>query len=361
MKKTLVLMAALLLTTTLLTNCSDDKPDTSEQGLYVGIIGFNKELNVKTLKILNDYTKDDMKDFIDDLSMDNGTILYHAVNTALDKLEAVAPPEDLINVSIITFTDGQDQGSYEWNSNYNSGPEYLSAINSRIKRLKIGENEIPISAYAIGAKGSDVVDEESFRQNLAKLSSDPQHNVFLVNNMNQVGVIFANIAQELYQQSFSWDVVLKISAPEPGTRIRFTFDIVTAAEDSQMYIEGVYKNTNNVSCLDGITYLGLQDCGSVMYPETDPNKLKIFTFHNLVTTNGNPVYSDNAKLWKKVNNQWYPNSEFTPTSNTVVNEEFRSAMIMMVLDCSSSLGGDFQSVKGAARQFIETLNGNTHH
>lgn len=361
MKKILVLMAALLLTTTLLTNCSDDKPDTSEQGLYVGIIGFNKELNVKTLKILNDYTKDDMKDFIDDLSMDNGTILYHAVNTALDKLEAVAPPEDLINVSIITFTDGQDQGSYEWNSNYNSGPEYLSAINSRIKRLKIGENEIPISAYAIGAKGADVVDEESFRQNLAKLSSDPQHNVFLVNNMNQVGVIFANIAQELYQQSFSWDVVLKISAPEPGTRIRFTFDIVTAAEDSQMYIEGVYKNTNNVSCLDGITYLGLQDCGSVMYPETDPNKLKIFTFHNLVTTNGNPVYSDNAKLWKKVNGQWYPNSEFTPTSNTVVNEEFRSAMIMMVLDCSSSLGGDFQTVKAAARQFIETLNGNTHH
>lgn len=361
MKKILVLMAALLLTTTLLTNCGEEKPDTSEQGLYVGIIGFNKELNIKPLKILNDYTKDDMKDFIDELSMDNGTILYHAVNTALDKLEAVAPPEDLINVSIVTFTDGQDQGSYEWNSNYNSGPEYLSAINNRIRRLKLGENEIPISAYAIGAKGADVIDEQSFRQDLAKLSSDPQHNVFLVNNMNQVGGIFASIAQELYQQNFSWDVVMKISAPEPGTRIRFTFDIVTTAEDSEMYIEGVYKNENNISFLDGITYVGLQDCGSVMYPETDPDRLKIFTFHNLVTTSGDPVFSDNAKLWKKVNGQWYPNSEATSSSNTVINEKFRSAMIMIVLDCSSSLGGDLQTVKTAACQFIETLNRNTHH
>lgn len=361
MKKILVLMAALLLTTTLLTNCGPEKPDTSEQGLYVGIIGFNKELNTKTLKILNDFTKDDMKEFIDNLSMDNGTILYHAVNTALDKLEDVAPPEDLINVSIVTFTDGQDQGSYEWNSNYNSGPEYLAAINNRIKRLTIGENEIPISAYAIGAKGSDVVDEQSFRENLSKLSSDPQHNVFLVDNMSQVAEIFANIAQELYHQSSSWDVTLKISAPEPGTRIRFTFDVVTSAEASEMYIEGVYKNDNNMSFFDEVTYVGIQDCGSVIYPETDPDRLKIFTFNNLLTTSGNPVYADNAKLWNKINGQWYPNSEFTPSSNTVVNEEFKSAMIMMVLDCSSSLGGDFQSVKGAARQFIETLNGNTHH
>ena len=53
-------------------------------------------------------------------------------------------------------------------------------------------------------------------------------------------------------------------------------------------------------------------------------------------------------------------SEFTPNGNTVTHEEFRSALVMLVLDCSSSLGTDFQSVKSAANQFIETLNGNTH-
>lgn len=353
-------MTALLLTTTLLTSCGKDKPDTSKKGLYVGIIGFNKNLNTNKLQILNNDSKEKMKKFIDNLTIDNGTILYHAVNTALDQIESITPPEDLINVSIITFTDGQDQGSYDWNDNYNSGPEYVAAINNRIKRLTVGDNAVPVSAYAIGVRGMDVDDEVSFRQDLAKLSSDAQHNVFLVDNMTQVGDIFANIAQDLYHQSFSWDVTLKISAQEPGTRIRFTFDRVDSADDSNLFIEGIYSNENNVNVFSVLNYHGIQDCGSIIYPETDADHLKILTFHNLLKTNGDEVTADDVKMWKKMNGAWQQNSEFTQGSNTAVNEEYKSAIIMMVLDCSNSLGGDFQSVKGAARQFIETLNGNTH-
>ena len=33
-------------------------------------------------------------------------------------------------------------------------------------------------------------------------------------------------------------------------------------------------------------------------------------------------------------------------------------MIMLVLDCSSSLGNDFTNMKTAANSFIETLSGN---
>jgi hypothetical protein len=33
-------------------------------------------------------------------------------------------------------------------------------------------------------------------------------------------------------------------------------------------------------------------------------------------------------------------------------------MIMLVLDCSSSLGNDFTNMKTAANGFIETLSGN---
>lgn len=359
MKKILFLLSALLLTTTMMTSCFKDKPDTSKEGLYVGIIGFNHNLTSQKLTLLNSSTKDDMKTFIDNLTMENGTILYHAVNTALDKIESVSPPEDLINVSIVTFTDGQDQGSYEWNENYNSGPEYLTAINNRIRRLTIGPNQVPVSAYAIGAKGDDVIDEISFTQNLAKLSSSPD-NVFLVDNMSEVGNIFDSIAQDLYHQSSSWDVTLKISAPEPGSRLRFTFDKVNNAEESQLYIEGIFTNENNVSAFNITACEGLQDFGSVIYPTTDPDKLKIFTFNNLLTIDGEQVKTDNAQLWNWVNQTWHPNSEFTPSGNTVINEEFRSAIIMIVLDCSSSLGTEFQTLKNAARQFIETLSGNTY-
>ena len=359
MKRNLILMAALLLATTLLTSCGKDKPDTSKQGLYMGIIGFNTDIQSRTIQLLNSNSKEDMKEFVNGLTMGNGTVLYHAVNTAIDKLEAITPPEDLINASIITFTDGIDQGSYALNPNYSSGNEYLNAVSRRIKNETVGG--IPISAYTIGVRGSDVNETniQTFQQNLQKLSSDPQHNVFEIESMTEVGQIFSNIAQELYSQSSSWDVTLRTPAPEPRTLIRFTFDNVQDASESHRYIEGVYLVSNGVPMLNEITYVGLQDCGRIIYPVLEGSSA-VFTFNNLLTENGAQVYTSNTKHWIWNGSNWQNNSEFSPSGNTVVNEEFRSALIMLVLDCSSSLNNDFNSVKSAACQFIETLNGNTH-
>lgn len=360
MKKHLFLIAALLLTSTLMTSCFKDKPDTSQPGLYVGIIGFNSDITANKLTLLNSTSKDGMERFINGLAMDDGTILYHAVNTALDKIETVTPPEDLVNVSIITFTDGLDQGSYMLNENYSTGDAYLNAVSNRIRHTQVGDNMVPISAYSIGVRGESV-NETTFLQNLQKLSSNPHENVFLVDNMNEVAQTFSNIAQNLYSQSSSWDVTLKTPAPDHHTRIRFTFDNVNNAEDSQRYIEGTFLNQNGTCIFNGVTYVGLQDCGSVIYPTTE-GIFVYFTFSNLFTTDGQQVYTSNTKQWNRDDNaqQWVQNAEFTPSGNVVTQEEFKSAMIMLVLDCSSSLGNDFQSVKSAACQFIETLNEKTH-
>lgn len=360
MKKTLVIMAALLLTSTLMTSCFKDKPNTSKEGLYVGIIGFNNSITNQKLTLLNASSKDDMKDFINGLTMDDGTILYHAVNTALQKIESVTPPEDLINVSIVTFTDGLDQGSYMLNDDFSSGEAYLEHVSNRIRNTSIGENKIPLTAYSIGVMSADV-NETEFRHSLEKLSSDPRQNVFLVDNMAQVGQKFGEIAQDLYHQSSSWDVTLKTPAPEHNTRIRFTFDDVTNAEASERYIEGVFLNQNGTCLFNNIAYVGLQNCGEVIYPTVDGIFIS-FTFSNLYNTNGEQVYTGKTKQWNwNANTEtWVNNSEFTPNGYITTSEEFKSAMIMLVLDCSSSLGSDFQSVKSAACQFIETLNGNTH-
>ena len=363
MKKQLFVMAAMLLTSTaMLCSCGKDKEekvDTSKEGLYVGIVGFNDDLHTKSLKLLNDASKQGMEDFINGLEMQNGTVLYHAVNTALDKIEEVTAPEDLINVSIVTFTDGLDLGSYVLNENYNSGNEYLNALETRIHNEQI--EGVPISAYSIGVRGSDVNDVERFRQNLEKLSSNPETNVFEVGSMSQVAGIFANIAQDLYNQSSSYDITLKTPAPEPGSKIRFTFDNVTDANESNLYVEGIYDRENNVGMLHNISYCGLNSCGSVIYAKTEGIFDK-FTFSNLITLDGIEVPTDKTKQWDWIasTQTWQNNSECTPTGNTVVTEEFKSALIMLVLDCSSSLSSDFPSMKTAACQFIETLSGNTH-
>jgi hypothetical protein len=361
MKKHLFLITALLLTSALMTSCFKDKPDTSKQGLYVGIIGFNNDITSNKLTLLNTSSKDNLENFINDLTMDDGTILYHAVNTALDKIETVTPPEDLTNVSIITFTDGLDQGSYMLNDNYSSGDAYLNAVSTRIRNTSIGEGRVPISAYSIGVR-NEGVNEIQFRQSLEKLSSNPHENVFLVDNMIQVGQIFGDIAQNLYHQSSTWDVTMKTPAPEHHTRIRFTFDNVSNAEDSERYIEGVFLNQQGGTCIfNSVNYVGLQNCGDVIYPRTE-GIFVYFTFSDLFTLDGEQVYTSNTKQWNWDDNAqaWVNNAEFTPSGNVVTEEEFKSAMIMLVLDCSSSLGNDFASVKSAACQFIETLNGNTH-
>ena len=290
--------------------------------------------------------------------MQNGTILYHAVNTGLNSLSNAKIPENLINVSIVTFTDGLDQGSYVLGG-FNSGADYLNHVSNRITNGLFGGQNI--SAYSIGVRGSDVSDVELFRSNLKKLSSDPVHNVFEVNDMNEASEKFAQIAQQLYNQSTYYNVTLKMPAQEPNSRIRFTFDNVENANDSERYIEGLYiRNSSGQGQLTNIQYVGLESQSGVTLTATSEGIFVIFSFKNLNDLEGNQVATDYVKQWNWVESisQWQYNSEFTPMGNTEIVDEYKSAMIMLVLDCSSSLGADFVNMKTSANSFIETLSGN---
>ena len=363
MKKHIFSVAVLALVVTLTTFTSCRKPKAEDntpakEGLYLGIIGFNQELYTMPLGLLNQDTKHNFVDFVDGLAMQDGTILYHAVNTGLNSLASAKIPENLINVSVVTFTDGLDQGSYKLSDTYNSGSEYLTAVNGRINNELIGGTNI--SAYSIGVRGSDVADVESFRNNLNKLSSDPEHNVFEVSNMSEASDKFAEIAQQLYNQSTFYNVTLKLPAQEPNTRIRFTFDNVSEATASQCYIEGIYINNNNKGQLSEIQYVGLESTSGIAVTASSEGIFDMFSFQNLTDLEGNQMSTDYVKQWNWIEsvNQWQPNSEFTPSGNTEVVNEYKSAMIMLVLDCSKSLGNDFVNMKTAANGFIETLSGN---
>lgn len=363
MKKHILTVVVLALVATLSTFTSCRKPKAEDhtpakEGLYLGIIGFNQELYTMPLGLLNQETKRDFINFIDGLTMQNGTILYHAVNTGLNSLANAKIPENLINVSLVTFTDGIDQGSYVLSNNYNSGSEYLAAVNSRINNELIGGCNI--SAYSIGVHGSDVSNIEDFSNNLKKLSSDPAHNVFEVSNMSEASEKFAQIAQQLYNQSTFYNITLRLPAQEPNTKIRFTFDNVTDGAESQCYIEGTYIRNNGNGQLTDIQYVGLESMSGVAVTASQEGIFDLFAFQNLTDLNGNQISTDLAKQWNWLESmaQWQYNSEFTPSGNTEVINEYKSAMIMLVLDCSNSLSSDFINMKTAANGFIETLSGN---
>ena len=365
MKKQHLIVAALTLCVMLTTfsGCKKVKPEDitpAKEGLYLGIVGFNSDLYTMPLGLLNQSTKTNFTGFVDGLAMQNGTILYHAVNTGLNSLSKAKIPDNLINVSVVTFTDGLDQGSLGIieNNNYVSNNDFLTAINSRINNELIGGTNI--SAYSIGVRGFDVIDTISFRDNLNKLSSDPIHNVFEVNNMNEASEKFAQIAQQLYNQSTFYNVTLKLPVQNPGTIIRFTFDNVNNPDESNCYIQGTYINNNGIKQLTDIQYVGLESASGYTISASTEGIFNVFSFQNLTDLNGDQMSTDYVKQWNWVEsvNQWQPNSEFTPSGNTEVVNEYKSAMIMLVLDCSSSLGSDFVNMKTAANSFIETLSGN---
>ena len=349
---------ALAVVLTTFSSCRKPKAEDNtpaKEGLYLGIVGFNSELYTMPLGLLNQDTKHNFENFVDGLSMQNGTILYHAVNTGLNSLAAAKIPENLINVSVVTFTDGLDQGSYVLSDSYSSGSEYLAAVNSRINNELIGGTNI--SAYSIGVRGSDVSDIEGFRNNLKKLSSDPTNNVFEVSNMSEASEQFA---QKLYNQSTFYNVTLKLPAQEPNTKIRFTFDNVTDVNESQCYIEGTYIRNGGKGQLTDIQYVGLECMSGIAVTASTEGIFDLFSFQNLTDQNGAQISTDYVKQWNwlESTSQWQYNSEFTPSGNTQIVNEYKSAMIMLVLDCSSSLGSDFVNMKTAANGFIETLSGN---
>ncbi len=369
MKKFITTITALMLTVFLafaFNGCKpgpdpDDPEDNmpTKEGVYLGIIGFNQTLTVKNISLLDRYSYPSFKNFISDLEMQNGTGLYYADYNAIEKLRSYGEPPKLANVALVTFTDGLDNVSLsdEINvGNYSSTDKYCAALNNKIKNDRIHGKVI--SAYTIGIKGNDVYDEDEFYNNLNKLASSNE-NVFEASDMNEALEYFAEIAESLNSKTTTTKLKLQIPGGyNEGTVIRFTFDNVSTASNSSEYIECTYRRTSSGRTLENITYHGLKKGLSVLHSVAKSGLYYEFEFDNLTFESGKVVGSSDVaklKLWREISSGWQPDGEFTPENSSEVVEEKSSALIMLVLDCTSSLGNDFNNMKQGAIKFVETL------
>lgn len=341
-------------------------------GIYLGVIGFNDQLHTKSITRLDATTIDVTKQFINGLQVGGATLLYHAVNTSIDALMTNGIPEDLVNVSIVNFTDGLDEGSYAF-SNYSSSAEYLQAVTQRIRNEKI--DGVQIESHTIGIQGNDVYswDEVEFLNNLNGLSSIPSSKyVHYVSNFADIQAEFDTIAASLHQQTTNSILNIRLPLPDPNTRVRFTFDIATPpphnpndALQSQQYIEGVYiTGSDGKGVFTNIQYHGLNSSSgnTVVATKIDP-PFAIFKFEGMRDSNNNHFNSatiEHVKEWKYNTNAnaWIHNSEFSSSGNVNVTNEYYSSLIMLNLDCSSSLGDKFDVLKGYAKQFVDGLKTN---
>ena len=342
-------------------------------GMYLGVIGFNQQLYTKPITRLDASAINETKQFIDGLQLGGATLLYHAVNTSLDMLASNGIPKDLINVSIVNFTDGLDEGSYTF-SNYSSGAQYLQAVTQRIRNEKI--EDVSIEAHTIGTQGNDVFsyDLTEFLNNLNGISSLPSEEyVHFVTNFSDVQATFREIAENLHQQSTNSTLTLRLPVPDPNTRIRFCFDITTPpphepneALQSQQYIEGVYiNNSEGKGVLTGVQYVGMSSTsGNTVTAVSMEPPFAVFKFEGMKDTDSNNFTNStiaHLQEWKfNTNaNAWIHNSEWTNSGNTEVTNDYYSSLIMLNLDCSESLGTEkFRDLKTYAKEFVDVLKTN---
>ena len=385
MKKFMKAAAAIMLTTAVMmtAGCTKDPNNgggssggnggsggssPTTEGIYLGIIGFNKSLYTKEISLLNSSSENAFISFIGNLRANNLTGLYYADYQGLKKLNAYQQPPKLKNVALVTFTDGLDNYSLsdsETNpENYGSKLAYRTALHNKIVSETVHGKRV--AAYTIGLKGDDVDDDAEFRDNLNKLASN-NSNAFQVSNMNEVKQRFKQIADSLYSTSTSVNVKLDVPPGyDEGTQIRFTFDILASGspEQSSRYIAATYKRTSNSRVLDNITYRGLTQGRPSIESFDKQNGFFRFPFEDLKDQNGNPLSQSNLNrvlLWRKSSNGvWEKETEFVPANSVVTEEDRNSALIMLVLDCTTSLGNDFSNMQDAAKDFVRTLVSSNH-
>lgn len=324
----------------------------TDSGIYLGITGFNQELYLNRITQLTESSKPQFDSFIDAMTMKYGTLLYYSVEQALNTMQMTTLPADLSNVAIVTFTDGLDQGSMMMNFSYETEDEYLDALNNRIKNETV--SGLPITAYSIGIKGKDVADDAMFQKNLAKLASSTE-NATEVSSMAEVNAKFKEIAEQLTKSSNVQTINLTMPGVSTGTLVRFTFDNVGSAENSTLYLEGTF-NRSTLS-LENVRYVGMTSTSGTEIKGTVNGIFVTFTFEGVRTGSNKLIEGLFTDEWTYIasNGSWQINSEFDKTENSDIVTEHSSAVIMLVLDCSSSLGDDFVTAQTNAKDFINTL------
>ncbi len=327
-----------------------------QKGLYMGIIGFNEDLIDKgNMSLLAPNTKSTFTSFVNSLTTKKNTVLYYAVDKALDKLTTTPLPNNLRNVAIITFTDGLDQGSLPM-INYDpyvSKAEYRTYLDGRIKSTTV--QGLSLSAYTIGVRGGDVTNVQEFQNNLVSLASS-QENATEVTNMSEVNRRFQEIANQLTNITETQIMSIKFPMLDNGQVFRFTFDNVSNAAQSKCYIEGTMNVRNNT--LNNIRYVGLTCSSGTSIQGTRYGINISFDFVDIKDVNGNNLSLDYVKEFYMEGSYWQVNSEFDKGDDIEVTVERSSAAIMLVLDCSSSLQSDgdkFTEMKTHVKAFIETL------
>ena len=331
------------------------KEPLADTGMYMGIIGYNQTLTTKEISFLDSTTVAGFNNFVEALTTQPGRLLYYSVDKALDALNSARRPVNLQNVAVVTFTEGNDQGSLMMTDKYETETQYAEAIKARIDDERVYGR--PIKAYTVGLLNDNIKDVAQFRSNLQALSSDADKAIE-VNSVAEANAKFQSIADDLVRRNMSEKLTLVFPGVGTGTRIRFTFDEVNDAtvDESQVYIEGTFSLKTR--SLTNITYQGLTcAAGDSVAASSVDGMFVSLVFEGVQLDSEDRIEKKNIQEWYWVEdlNEWEASTEFSADRLPEVESSYSSALVMLLLDCSSVMDENFAELKTAANSFIERM------
>ena len=323
--------------------------------VYLGILGFNQELYTNPIGILATSTSNVFSTFVNNLTRKDGTLLYYGVEQALDILSQYNFTTPLSSVNLITFTDGLDQGSLMMTTKYEEEDDYIADLSKRINSIRV--RGLPLTAYSLGLRGNDVTNYSQFQANLRQLATSSDKAIE-VSSMYDVQSRLQEIADQIISISNRQTISVKIPGQSNDTRVRFTLD-GNSPDYSSMYIEGTFNLSDR--SLRNVVYHGIKGTSGTMVTGVQEGIFVTYTFTGLQRTDGNgliPTGYIRHYNQGKGSTTWQINSEFTPAGNTQTTVTHSGAAIMLVLDCSSSLGSQFSNMQSYAQNFISRVANN---
>lgn len=340
----------------------------TESGLYFGLSTFDRYYQYYPIKLISEDALEDYYSIINSLELTtlNGTLLLYSCDEDITAMRRVSLPSDLTTVSLVTFTDGFDQGSRNYHRDlYSDDNEYLDAVNYRLLNETIGD--VPIKSYAIGLKGTDALsDIDAFRDWLRKLASTPKNSsekyVYEIDwdNFNDLSDAFAKIAEELSESIKLYNVRVHFPLVGDGDRVRITFDINnpknTNARMSNWYIEGIYDDTNLL--LHDIEYHGFDGNLPTTIHDSGYDGFELyFNFDGLHPSSDAEIVETNIYTWRynTSTSTWTANTETSQDAPPEINVIHSSALVLLNLDLSKSLEGKLPDLKKYSKEFISTL------
>jgi len=122
----LLLIACLVICSISCRKDEKSNPDTPKktdlkEGINLTIFAFNNGIKYKkNFTLVDEKSADTLKSWINHLEIDDGTALFSTMDNAIDALKNTNVPKDFNGLFLVTFTDGLDNASVGFNSNYDN-------------------------------------------------------------------------------------------------------------------------------------------------------------------------------------------------------------------------------------------------